>query len=62
MEILDLHIPEPQQQRKYLRKTLLSCEKAHSGKSVISIFKESFANVDKILFLVGRLDTRMVIP
>ena len=36
---------------KYLRKTLVFI--AHYKKSSISIFKESFANIDKN-FLVGR--------
>ena len=61
MKILDLHIPEVQPQRKYLRKTSVLCEIAHSGKSLISIFKEPFANVYKIFFLVRRLGTRVVI-
>ena len=35
------------------------CEIAHYEKSSISIFKESFASIDKILFLGGRLGTRL---
>ena len=35
------------------------CEIAHCGKSSISIFKESFASIDKTLFLGGGLGTRL---
>ena len=36
-----------------------SCEIVHYGKSSISIFRESFASIDKIFFLGGRLGTRL---
>ena len=36
-----------------------SCEIAHYWKSSISIFKESFASIDEIFFLGGRLGTRL---
>ena len=42
---------------KYLRKYSLIL--AHQGKSLISIFQESFANIDKTLILGGRLGTRL---
>ena len=50
-----------QQRKKYLRKTLLfiAFEMAHYGKSSVSIFKESFACIEKIFFLVGRLGTSL---
>ena len=41
---------------KYLRLTLVSCEAAHYGKSVISVFQELFASIDKIFILAGRLE------
>ena len=34
-------------------------EIAHYEKSLISIFKESYASIDKIFFLGGRLGTRL---
>ena len=40
-------------------KLWFACEIAHYGKSSISIFKESFVSIDKILFLGGRLGTRL---
>ena len=40
-----------QPRRKYFRKTLVPCEIAHYWKGSISIFKESFASIDKIFFL-----------
>ena len=35
----------------------ISCEIVHYGRSKISIFEETFANIDKTLILWGRLDT-----
>ena len=32
---------------KYLRQTLVSCEIGHYEKSLISIFQESFASIEK---------------
>ena len=36
-----------------------SFEIVHYGKSSIALFKESFASIDKILSLGGRLGTRL---
>ena len=52
-----------QPQTKYSRITMgtmrNSSTMVHYGKSSISIFKESFASIDKIFFLGRRLDTRL---
>ena len=48
-----------QPRTKYLRKTLVFMELAYYGKGSISVFKESFANIDKIFFLGRRLGTRV---
>ena len=42
-------------EQKSSEKLHFSCEIAHYMKGSIPIFKESFAIVDKILFLGGRL-------
>ena len=34
-----------------------SCEAAHNGKSLISVFQEFFASIDKIFILAGGLGT-----
>ena len=34
----------------YLRITVVLCEKAHYGKSLIPAFEEFFASIDKILY------------
>ena len=44
-----------QSQMKYLRQTLVLCEKTHCGKSSISSFNEFCASVDKSFILEGRL-------
>ena len=40
-------------------KLWFSCEIAYYAKSSISIFKESFASIEKTFFLGGRLDARL---
>ena len=40
-----------------LLNSAISCEIVHYGWSKISIFEETFASIDKILILGGRLDT-----
>ena len=42
-----------------LDKLQFSCEIAHYGKSLISLFQEFFDSFDKILILWGRLGTRL---
>ena len=37
----------------------ISCEIAHYGKSLISVFQRFFASMNKILILMGKLDTRL---
>ena len=37
----------------------LSCEIVHYVKSLISVFEEFFASINKILILAGRLATRI---
>ena len=44
---------------KYFRLTQFSCEIAHYGKSLISIFQEFFASTNKMSILWGRLGTRL---
>ena len=43
---------------KYFRLTL--CEIANYEKSLISVFEEFFASINKIFILEGRLDTRLL--
>ena len=40
----------------YLRLTLVSCEIARNGKSLISVFQEFSASFNKTFILAGRLD------
>ena len=44
---------------KYLRLTLVSCEIARHGKSLIAIFRDLFASTNKIFILAGGLGTRI---
>ena len=41
---------------KYLR--LFPCKAAHYGKTLISVFQDIFASMNKIFILEGRLGTR----
>ena len=43
----------------FQKKSSFQRDIAHYGKSSISIFKESLASIDKILFLGGRLGARV---
>ena len=42
-----------------LRQLYLSCEIAHKGKSLIAIFQNIFASINKNLILEGRMRTRL---
>ena len=44
---------------KYLKLTLVSCEIAYYGKSLISVFQEFFAITKVIFILAGRLGSRL---
>ena len=38
---------------------ILECEIAHYGKSLVSVFQEFFASINKIFILAGGLRTRL---
>ena len=44
----------------YLRLALFLCEIAHYRKSLISVFQEFFASINKVFILAGRLGTRLL--
>ena len=44
-------------QKKKIKK--ISCEIAHNGKSLISIFQEFSSSINKTFILAGRLGTRL---
>ena len=44
---------------KYLRLTIVLCEIAHYGKSLISVFQEFFASINKSFILSGTLNTKL---
>ena len=58
--MLILELKEIQQDlqlfKKYLRQTQFSCDIAHHGKSLISVFQEFFVGINKILLLAGILE------
>ena len=43
---------------KYLKPTQFSCEIVHYEKSLISLFEEFFASINKIFILAGQVGTR----